>query len=160
MPSPLSRRGFLSFAASSTVMALLSLSPTSAMAEPRIYDGDTSFAIDGSDPVAYFLLGKHTKGSKAFTHDWEGATWAFATAEHRDLFAANPDQYAPQFGGYCAYAAAKNYIAPTVPEAWDIVDGKLYLNYSLGVQKRWHSDVPGMIAKGNTNWPQLSKDLD
>lgn len=112
-------------------------------------------AIRGYDTVAYFTQGKPAKGSSDFTHKWKGATWRFASAANRDMFAANPEKYAPQYGGYCAWAVAQGYTASTVPEAWKIVDGKLYLNYSKGVQQRWESDVPGHIVKGDGNWPGI-----
>ena len=79
----------------------------------------------------------------------------FASAVNRDMFAAEPDQYAPQFGGYCAYAASKGHIAPTVPEAWTIFDGMLYLNFSPRVRELWSKDFPGNIAKGEANWPGI-----
>lgn len=113
-------------------------------------------AIKGYDPVAYFTDGKPAKGDAKFSHEWNGATWHFASAEHRDLFKASPDKYAPQFGGYCAWAVSQNYTANSDPEnAWKIVNGKLYLNYNRDVQKKWEDDVPGNIAKGETNWPKV-----
>ena len=84
-----------------------------------------------------------------------GAKWYFASAANRDAFAKNSQKYAPQFGGYCAWAVSQGYTAGIDPEAWKIVDGKLYLNYSKSVQKMWEQDVPGNIRKGNENWPKL-----
>lgn len=112
-------------------------------------------AIDGYDPVAYFTDGKPVEGKKEFSHEWKGATWRFASAEHRDRFAAAPEQYAPQYGGYCAWAVAHGYTADIEPEAWAVVDGKLYLNYNLEVKAMWDKDVPGYIAQGDQNWPKL-----
>lgn len=109
----------------------------------------------GYDVVAYFTDGKPVKGSAEFSHEWKGATWQFASAEHRDAFAAAPEKYAPQFGGYCAYAVSRGYTANGDPETWKVVDGKLYLNYSAAAAEKWNQDVPGNIAKGNENWPQL-----
>ena len=117
-------------------------------------------AIEGTDPVAYFTDGKPVEGSSEFEHEWMGATWRFASAEHRDRFAAEPEKYAPQYGGYCAWAVAQGYTAKIDPEAWKVVDGKLYLNYSKDVQAQWQSDVPGNIAKGDANWPAIKADLD
>ena len=119
---------------------------------PQIYAED-GIAVDGSDVVAYFTQGMPVAGSADISYDWMGATWLFSTEENRDMFAATPDAYAPQFGGYCAYAVSQGYTAPTIPEAWRIVDGKLYLNFSLRAQELWLQDVPGNIAKGNANWP-------
>jgi YHS domain-containing protein len=112
-------------------------------------------AIDGWDPVAYFTDGKPVEGSKEFVHEWNGATWRFASAAHRDLFAQAPEKYAPQYGGYCAWAVSQGYTADIDPEAWKIQDGRLYLNYSLDVQKKWAADIPGNVAKGDANWPKL-----
>ena len=112
-----------------------------------------SVAIDGTDPVAYFTEGKAVKGSSGFTHRWKGAAWRFKNAANRDAFAASPEKYSPQFGGYCAWAVSQGYTAGIDPEAWKIVRGKLYLNYSKGVQEQWVEDIPGNIAKAESNWP-------
>lgn len=112
-------------------------------------------AINGHDPVAYFDDGAPVEGSSSFEHEWNGATWRFASAENRDRFAAEPEAYAPQYGGYCAWAVSQGYTASTDPEAWKIVDGKLYLNYSKGVQKQWEADEAGNITKADGNWPRV-----
>lgn len=114
-------------------------------------------AVRGTDVVAYFTEGRPVKGKAAFEHEWKGVRWRFASAAHRDAFAADPEKYAPQFGGYCAWAVASGYTASTVPEAWKVVEGKLYLNYSLGVRERWEQDIPGNIAKAEGNWPAVLK---
>ena len=114
---------------------------------------DSGLAIRGTDPVAYFTEGGPVAGSSEFAYTWNNATWQFASAENRDLFAANPEQYAPQYGGFCAWAVSQGYTAPIDPNAWSIVDNKLYLNYDKGVQRRWERDIPGNISKADTNWP-------
>ena len=114
---------------------------------------ENGVAIKGADPVAYFTDSAAVIGSAEFSHEWQGAEWHFASAENRDLFAENPEQYAPQYLGYCAWAVSQGYTAPIDPEAWKIVDGKLYLNYDKRVQERWSKDIPGNIAKADTNWP-------
>lgn len=114
-------------------------------------------AIRGYDAVAYYQQSAPVKGSSQFSYQWRGATWLFANAENRDRFQAEPDRYAPQYGGYCAYAVSKGRTASIDPEAWKIVDGKLYLNYSKGVQRKWEQDVPGNIVKADKNWPDLHK---
>ena len=124
-------------------------------AEPVYKDG--GLAIRGYDPVAYFIQQKPVKGSPQFSYAWMGATWLFSSAVNRDQFAADPARYAPQYGGYCSYAVSKGRTASIDPEAWRIVDGKLYLNYSKGVQKTWAEDVPGNIRKADQNWPGLHK---
>jgi len=114
-------------------------------------------AIDGTDPVAYFTEGKAVAGAAKFSHSWKGAEWRFKNAANRDAFAAQPDKYAPQFGGYCAWAVSQGYTAGIDPEAWKVVDGKLYLNYSKDVQTTWAQDIPGNIAKAEANWPGVLK---
>jgi YHS domain-containing protein len=116
-------------------------------------------AIEGTDPVAYFTEGKPVEGSSDFEHEWMGATWRFASAADRDRFAADPDKYAPQYGGYCAWAVSQGYTAKIDPAAWTIVDDKLYLNYSKDVQAQWSQDVPGNVAKADANWPKIKADL-
>lgn len=110
-------------------------------------------ALQGYDAVAYWTSGQPTKGSTSFEHRWNDAVWRFSTAANRDQFAKDPPRYAPEFGGYCAYAVSRGYTADGDPNAWRIVDGRLYLNYSKRVQKLWEEDVPGHIAKGRKNWP-------
>lgn len=113
-------------------------------------------AIAGADPVAYFTDGAYVPGSDEFTHEWSGAIWRFASAENRDAFASNPASYAPQYGGFCAWAVSQGYTAPIDPEAWKVVDGKLYLNYDKNVQARWERDISGNIAKADANWPAVA----
>lgn len=114
---------------------------------------ENGIAVRGTDVVAYFTQSQAVKGSDRYTYKWKGATWKFSSAANRDLFASNPTQYAPQYGGYCALAVSEGNLAPTDPEAWKIVDGKLYLNYDKTVQAEWLKDIPGNIAKANLNWP-------
>lgn len=110
-------------------------------------------AIKGADPVAYFTEDAYVQGSDEFTHDWDGATWHFASAENRDMFASDPEKFAPEYGGFCAWAVSQGSTAPIDPTAWKIVDGKLYLNYDARVQAQWSEDIPGNIAKADQNWP-------
>ena len=115
----------------------------------------SSLAIKGYDPVHYFTESKPAKGSKAFEIEHAGAKWRFISQANLDLFKADPEQYAPQFGGYCAWAVSQGYTANIDPNAWKIVNGKLYLNYNKSVQARWEKDADTLIMKGNENWPQL-----
>jgi hypothetical protein len=133
----------------------LAASAATAHAVSPVNTNWRGIAIQGYDPVAYFSDGKPVEGSSDFTTRWRDATWRFASAAHRDLFAADPVKYAPQYGGYCAYAVSQGYTAGIDPEAWKIVDGKLYLNYSKDIQATWEKDVPGYIAKADENWPKL-----
>lgn len=127
-----------------------------AAATPKVYAKD-GVAIGGADPVAYFTQETFVSGSADYTHEWQGVSWQFASAENRDAFARDPEQYAPQYGGHCAWAvAAKNTLVPIDPNAWRIVDGKLYLNANKRVQGTWEKDIPGFIAQADSNWPVLA----
>ncbi len=131
--------------------------PLTLRAEKPVNTTFTGVAIKGYDPVAYFTASKPLKGSSDFAYDWNGAEWRFATAANRDLFKADPVKYAPQYGGYCAWAVSRGYTAGIDPEAWKIVNQRLYLNYSTKVQAQWSEDIPGNIAKAEENWPKLLK---
>ncbi len=137
----------------------LAISPMAAQAGEINASTFGGVAIEGTDPVAYFTDGKPVKGSDEITHDWNGATWHFASAENRDLFAADPEKYAPQYGGYCAWAVSQGYTADIDPNAWRIEDGKLYLNYSSGIQERWMADIQGHITAADKNWPGVKAGL-
>ncbi len=116
----------------------------------------TSAAVGGYDSVSYFS-GTPVEGSDKFTAEYKGATFKFATAKNLATFKANPARYAPQYGGHCAWAAANNYRFAGDPKVWKIVDGKLYLNYNKDVQVKWERDIPGLIRKGDINWPTLGR---
>jgi len=112
-------------------------------------------AIRGYDPVAYFTDGKPVEGKEEFVYNWSNANWYFSSRQHLDLFKANPVKYAPQYGGYCAYGLSRGYKASTVPEAWTIDKGKLYLNYSLSVRNDWDKNRQERIQKADSYWPQI-----
>lgn len=112
-------------------------------------------ALGGYDPVAYHALGRPTPGDPAIESVWRGARWRFASPAHRALFEAEPERYAPRYGGYCAWAVAQGYTAPGDPEAWRIVEGRLYLNYDRSVQRRFEQDIAGNVAKADGNWPEV-----
>jgi len=114
-------------------------------------------AVGGYDAVSYFTDGKATPGVKEFSYTYKNATWFFASQAHLDLFKASPEKYAPQYGGYCAYALAKNDLVSSDPEAWRIVDGKLYLNYSNDIQKTWEATQSDYIQKADGLWPAILK---
>lgn len=112
-------------------------------------------AIKGYDVVAYFTDGKPVEGSSDHEFEWNGATWRFASAQHRNLFAKDPAKYAPQYGGFCAFGVSRGYAVGIDPAAWKIVGGKLYLNYDRDVQAEWVKDIPGSIARADANWPKI-----
>lgn len=126
---------------------------------PEPFNTKDGVAIEGYDPVAYFTDEKPVRGDTAHVHEWQNVRWLFASAEHKALFVENPEAYAPQFGGYCAWAASRNYTADTDPEAWTVDDGKLYLNYNKQVQRDWSKEQAENIQKGHANWPGLRAGL-
>jgi YHS domain-containing protein len=113
---------------------------------------DESGALRGYDPVAYFTEQKPVKGSAEFTSMHNNATWYFSSAANKSMFDQSPEKYSPQYGGYCAYGMANGYVVSSDPAAFSLVDGKLYLNYSLGVRETWLEDVPGNIDSADENW--------
>lgn len=126
-----------------------------------VYAGEfferNGLAIDAYDPVGYFTEMKPVKGSPEFHADYQDSTFHFASAAHRDAFAADPEKFAPQYGGYCAYGMAKGYKASIDPAAFTVVGDKLYLNYSATVRSQWLMDIPGYIRKADANWPDVRK---
>jgi YHS domain-containing protein len=141
-----------------TFTALIFALPFASLAqaaEPEIYTGLVDgVGAGGYDVVSYFG-GTPSDGKDEFVSQWKGAKWRFASAENMKLFEASPEKYAPQYGGYCAYAVSKGYTAKGDPEAWTVHDGKLYLNYSKSVRDTWAQDIPGNITAGNANWPKV-----
>ena len=137
-------------AATFLIIGLLFSAP--ALAVEPVYSADGA-AIHGYDPVAYFTEEKPVKGDPAHSATYQRTTWHFASAANRDMFTAEPEKFAPQYGGYCAYAVANNSTAKIDPEAWKIVDGKLYLNYSKDIQKTWEADQTAFIMAADKNWP-------
>ena len=151
-------RYLLALAALLGLAALGTLSdPLAAQsAKPPVFtDFRSKLALDGYDAVAYFKGGKPVKGVDAHAVSWNGATWRFASAENKTAFEADPKAFAPQFGGYCAWAVSEGYTAKGDPNHWRIVDNKLYLNYNASVQTSWAKDIPRRIVKGDKNWPTV-----
>jgi YHS domain-containing protein len=138
----------LSFAAT----LLFSFAALAQKSDKPLIFSNKSGAIKGYDPVAYFSKAQPTKGSDNITHEWQGATWHFQNEENKAVFMKNPEKYAPQYGGYCAYGIAKGYQVKIEPDVWAIENGKLYLNYDKGVQKDWDKDRAGYIKKANENF--------
>lgn len=152
----------LSFAAGRAALAFLVLAAAALMAMPAhaakdpVYTGFLSdLAVSGYDVVAYFEEGRPVEGSSDFETTYNGATWRFANEANLEAFVADPEAFAPQYGGYCAWAVSQGYTASGDPAYWKIVDGKLYLNYDAGVQATWETDIPGFIEKADANWPAV-----
>ncbi len=140
------------------VVAVLTLS--AAASAGSVNQSEGGLALQGYDPVAYFTANKAVKGSDQFQTQYQGATYNFESAKNRDAFAANPAKYAPQYGGYCAYGVASGHKVNIDPEAFSVVNDKLYLNYNKVVRFLWKRDVPGNITKADQNWPEVSKTTD
>lgn len=115
----------------------------------------SGIAVRGYDTVAYFTLGKPTEGKESFETEWRGAKWRFSSQQHLDLFVASPEKFAPQYGGYCAYGVAVGNLVKIEPDLWDIIDGKLYLNYNEDLQGKWRVDIPGYIVQADNIFDRL-----
>ena len=115
------------------------------------------YAVSGYDTVAYFTLGKATKGDKNIVAEWNNAKWLFSSEEHRQLFVANPEKYAPAYDGHCAFAAGVNKKVRAKPTLWKIVDGRLFLNFNNAANERWLENPEGYIEEGDKNWIELEK---
>ncbi|MFK8016345.1 MAG: YHS domain-containing (seleno)protein [Gammaproteobacteria bacterium] len=142
------------------IALLLMLLPTgTALADKApVYTGVlSSTALKGYDTVAYFSEGKPVKGNKQFSTQWNGATWLFSSEENLNAFTKAPENYAPQYGGYCAWAVSEGYTASGDPKVWAVVDGKLYVNYNRKIGKRWQADRAAFIEKADANWPDVLK---
>ncbi len=145
-----SRRAVLGLVLASPVV-LSTVRPAQA-ASPEVF-ATGGVAIHGYDPVGYFDAGKPVEGDSSHQVKWMGAVWRFATIDHMAAFEMDPHRYAPRYGGYCAYAMAQGAVATTVPEAWTVHKGRLYLNFSTGVRQLWKKDIPGFIAAADLHWP-------
>jgi len=114
-----------------------------------------NLAIEGYDPVAYFTQNKAVEGNEKYQTKWMDANWRFSTVKNLTLFKENPEKYAPQYGGYCAYAVSQNSVAGIKPELFTIHNSKLYLNYNRNINKKWRQDRGQYIIDANQYWPQL-----
>ncbi len=149
----MNRRSVLIALATSVSFALAPLPALAGKAE--IFTGLVEgVALGGYDAVSYFA-GTPVEGKADFSTKWKDAEWRFASAENRDAFVAAPEKYAPQYGGYCAFAVSKGATAKGDPKVWTVVDGKLYLNFNEAVQTNWKTDIPGNISAANENWPKV-----
>lgn len=136
---------------------LLLLIVTLGLSPAQSYFVTNDVAIHGYDPVAYFKENKPVEGSKDYSYKWHDTEWRFKDKANLDLFKANPEKYAPQFGGFCAYGVSQGYRATTEPDAFTIVNDKLYLNYNKEVRELWTKERDERIKKGEVNWRGLQK---
>ena len=116
------------------------------------------YAVSGYDAVAYFTIGKPTKGDKKISTEWNNAKWLFSSEEHKELFLANPEKYAPAYDGHCAFAAGIGRKVSAKPTLWKIIDDRLFLNYSKRANASWLENPEGYIKEGDINWVELSKE--
>jgi len=131
------------------------LSPAYAAEDPIYTSLFSNKAAKGYDVTAYFSDSKPIEGKSKYSTTYKGAEWLFANQENLDKFIADPEKYAPQYGGYCAYAAALGETVSADPEQWTIHEGRLFLNYDKAVNKIWLADKEGFIKKADQNWPTL-----
>ena len=150
--------------ASALAVAGMLFGTAASAAEPPIntlknslFGGRTDTAINGYDTVAYFTVGKPVKGQDTLATEWMGAKWKFSTQAHLDLFKANPEKYAPQYGGYCAYGVVQGNLVKVEPDQFTVRDGKLYLNFDADIQAKWLKDPDGFIKTADAKFPALLK---
>ena len=144
----------------SVFLILLAIAMTGTIAaagaaEPIFMKRSWDHAVNGYDVVAYHKTNTAVRGLESFATDHLGATWLFSSAANRDAFIADPDAYRPQYGGHCAWAMAKGKSAAGDPDVWHIHNGKLYLNVSNGIKKRWLRDIDGFIERADAQWPEF-----
>ena len=139
-----------------SILSLVTIAQTGTVT--TAFYQEKGVAIKGYDPVAFFTEKKAMVGDQHIIFDWSGSQWRFISKENLELFKINPEKYAPQYGGYCAYGVSENHKSPTDPNAWTVVGNKLYLNYSLKVKELWSTDIPGRINKADANWKALVKE--
>jgi YHS domain-containing protein len=116
---------------------------------------DKGVALQGYDPVSFFSNGHPAKGDPTLSVRHDGATYWFATAENKATFEAAPERYVPAFGGYCAYGASNGYTAPVEIDTWQIVAGRLLLNYNKSIRKKFDADRAAYLRKADANWPGI-----
>ena len=156
----MNRRTALKFSLSVVVSSLVVASPTAVAANNKgpTYMDKKGRAINGYDTVAYFTEKKPMKGKAKFQTQWNHGTWFFNSQENLELFRESPEKYAPQYGGYCAYAVAIDRLIPTDPTQFTIIDQKLYLNYNPRIQRRWDKSRTRYLTDSEKNWPKLLKE--
>jgi YHS domain-containing protein len=142
----------------SIILLLFSIAPLVVFAQNGEVYTTKEGAIDGYDPVAFFKEQKPMKGNKEFVYDWNGAKWYFSSQANLNEFKANPEKYAPQYGGYCAYGTADGHKAPIKVHTWTVVNDKLYFNYNQDVKKLWNKNQKELILKADKNWPTVKKE--
>lgn len=139
-----------------TVISTLLLTISAYAQQPEVFQ-KKGYAIDGYDVVSYFTENKPVKGDSSLVIEWKNAKWLFSSSNNLELFKKDPEKYAPQYGGYCAYGCSRGYKAPTMFDAYSIVNGKLYFNYNTDVRVIWNKDQENFIKKADVNWATINK---
>jgi YHS domain-containing protein len=141
------------------ILSAAGIAASCSNAEPlkAVNTTEENVAVKGFDTVAYFTAQQAVEGNPRFSFIWNGAKWYFSSPENMEKFKAAPENYAPQFGGYCAFAVSKGYTADGDPQAWKVVGGKLYLNYNQKVKEMWEAEQPKRIADAEKNWEEFKK---
>jgi len=157
---PLSRRRFLAATvalapAAVGVASALRSAPALAAIDPIYTSLFSDKALGGYDTVAYFTEGRAIEGSSRHRTEWRGATWQFASVEHLEAFVAEPERWAPAYGGYCAYAMAQGQSAKGDPLQWTIVGKRLFVNYDAAVKALWRKDPETFIGQADGHWPTV-----
>ena len=140
-----------------SVVAGIALSVIALASVAGEFNESNGVAIKGYDPVAFFKENKPVRGKDDLRFEYKGSTFVFANADNRAAFAADPEKYAPQYGGYCAFGTARGYKADIDPSTFTVIDGRLYLNYNTQVQREWAADTNRFIRQANERWPTVSK---
>ncbi len=129
--------------------------PTAWAQEKPVFYANDGTAIQGYDTVSYFVDGSPVPGKPDIAVKWKGAMWHFASQKNREAFESNPRAFAPQFGGYCAYAMAQGFLSKTDPNTWLIVEDRLYLIHSQQIERIWHKNLAENIQRAEENWPRV-----
>lgn len=140
---------------SATLLFITTFNANAQKNEVYTVDGK---AIKGYDPVAFFKESKPVKGADSLSCTYKDVQWLFSSKENLDAFKADPEKYAPQYGGFCAYGTAQGHKAPTQTDTWTIVDGKLYFNYNMKVKQAWTKDQSALIEKADKQWPSVKEE--
>lgn len=120
-----------------------------------VTDPLTGVAIDGYDPVSYFTDTEPQPGLPDYEYDWGGVPWYFESAANRDIFARNPQVYAPQYGGHCLMSLSRGYLSDGKPRLY-VVDGlRLYFFYSSANRDAYLMARSAAVAEAEKNWPRL-----
>lgn len=150
-------RSLRHFLGAGLILALLAI-PAGIASAGEQYTDRQGRALNGYDPVTYFTDGTAQMGVESITAEYNGASWWFVSEADRELFLADPGHYAPAYDGHCAWALADGRKVRSDPQAWRIVNGRLYLNFNADIQARWERDIPGNLERSEANWPALEAD--